>query len=296
MSREHSEGSVERRAETMISRVSDFDDAYANAPHIPGGEGFPPTWAAAAAAFRAQAVQDGWAELDISYGDKPRNRFDLFLPPTAPRGLAVFVHGGFWQKFDQSFWSHLARGPLAHGFAVAVPSYTLCPDADVGEIACEAARAIVCAMQRVPGPVVLAGHSVGGQIVARVIASGSPLKRDCMARVRRVVSISGVHDLRPIRRTAMNDVLRITDDMAVRESPVLLAPVHDADVVCWVGAAERPEFLRQSRILADVWGGLGAATEFVEEAGRHHFDIVDGLADPDHPLTRTLVAASDVLP
>lgn len=29
-----------------------LDDAYANVPYIPGGEGYPPRWAAEAAAFR----------------------------------------------------------------------------------------------------------------------------------------------------------------------------------------------------------------------------------------------------
>jgi hypothetical protein len=28
----------------------------------------------------------------------------------------------------------------------------------------------------------------------------------------------------------------------------------------------------------------------VVEPDRHHFDIIDGLADPAHPLTRTLIS------
>jgi arylformamidase len=28
----------------------------------------------------------------------------------------------------------------------------------------------------------------------------------------------------------------------------------------------------------------------IEEPGRHHFDVIDGLADPDHQLTRTLLS------
>jgi arylformamidase len=29
----------------------------------------------------------------------------------------------------------------------------------------------------------------------------------------------------------------------------------------------------------------------VEEPDRHHFNVIDGLADPDHALTRTLLTA-----
>lgn len=276
----------------MTPRPADFDDAYANAPHIPGAERFAPAWAAAAEAFRTQCLRAGKARLDVAYGGKPRNRLDLFLPDEAPCGLVVFVHGGFWKAFDKSNWSHLSQGPLAHGFAVAAPSYTLCPDASLAEISREIAAAIECAAAQIDGPVILAGHSAGGQLALRTICEGTPLAPSCLVRIARVVSISGLHDLRPLIGTQMNDILRIDPDLARRESPLLMSPVRDVPCVAWVGGSERPEFIRQSRILADVWSGLGADVAFVEEPGRHHFDVIDGLTRPDHSLTRALVAPS----
>ena len=56
-----------------------------------------------------------------------------------------------------------------------------------------------------------------------------------------------------------------------------------------MGAAERSEFLRQNALLANIWKGLGAETDCVEESDRHHFNILDGLADPHHPLTEALL-------
>ncbi len=276
----------------MTARPLDFDDAYANAPYIPDAERFPPAWAAAAEAFRTQSLRAGRARLDISYGERQRNRLDLFLPEDTPRGLVVFVHGGFWKAFDKSSWSHLSQGPLAHGFAVAMPSYTLCPDASLTGIAREIATAIEYAADEIDGPIVLAGHSAGGQLALRMICDESPLAGPCISRLRRIVSISGLHDLRPLIGTKMNEILRIDPDLARRESPLLSAPLCDAPCVAWVGASERPEFVRQSRILADVWGGLGVDIEHVEEPGRHHFDVIDGLVHPDHPLTRAVVAPS----
>ena len=64
----------------------------------------------------------------------PRNRFDLFLPEDTPKGLVVFVHGGYWVRFDKSYWSHLANGSVEHGYAVAMPSYTLCPQTRISGI------------------------------------------------------------------------------------------------------------------------------------------------------------------
>ncbi len=74
------------------------------------------------------------------------------------------------------------------------------------------------------------------------------------------------------------------------ESPALLEPMPGARLTCWVGGAERSEFIRQNALLANVWTGLGASTATVVEPDRHHFSIVDGLADPDHPLTQALLA------
>ena len=85
--------------------------------------------------------------------------------------------------------------------------------------------------------------------------------------------------------------LRLDDAEASAESPALLTPVEGARLTCWVGAGERAEFIRQNALLANVWTGLGAATAIVEEADRHHFNVIDGLMQPDHPLTRALVGA-----
>ena len=59
--------------------------------------------------------------------------------------------------------------------------------------------------------------------------------------------------------------------------------------MAWVGQAERSEFVRQSALIANVWRGLGAETDLVVEPDRHHFDVIDGLADPGSPLTEALL-------
>lgn len=268
--------------------ITDWDDAYSNAAYIPGGGDYAAKWAALAKHFRDERIGAGKADLDLGYGPAPRGRLDLFHPAGEPRGLLIFVHGGYWMSFDKSCWSHLAAGPLAHGFAVAMPSYTLCPAARLADIVGEIARAVSFAAGRVGGPLLLAGHSAGGQLVSRMICRDSPLPTEALTRIRHVLSISGVHDLRPLIRTAMNATLRLDLAEARSQSPALLEPAEGARVTCWVGRDERPEFRRQNALLANVWTGLGAAASCVEEPGRHHFNVVDGLADRDHAITRAL--------
>jgi len=271
-------------------RITDWDDAYANGIHIPKSEAWPGVWEEAAAAFREQGVAQGQARLNLAYGSHPRQRFDLFMPEGNARGLLVFVHGGYWMSLNKDVWSHCAQGALAHGLAVAIPSYRLCPHVSISTIGEDVAAAVTAAAEMAPGPIVLTGHSAGGQLVARLATTTSPLPAAIRARLARIVPISGVHDLRPLMATRMNGTLRIDAALAAGESPALSSPLPGTSLVCWVGGAERAEFLRQSALLANVWTGLGAATELVVEPDRHHFSILDGLTDPGHALVRALIA------
>lgn len=274
----------------MLHRIEDWTDAYDNAPNIPGGDRWPALWVEPARLYREKLAAVGRAELDLPYGDRPRNRLDLFLPEGRPKGLVVFVHGGFWLRLDRSFWSHLAGGPIDHGYAVAIPSYTLCPDVRVSDITLEIGKAITMAAERIDGPIRLVGHSAGGHLVTRMISRTSPLSADVADRIVNTVSLSGLHDLRSLLTIAMNQKIGLDMEEAMRESPVLLEPAGGAKLTCWVGANERSEFIRQNALLANIWKGLGAMTDCVEEPDRHHFNVVDGLADARHPLTLALMA------
>lgn len=274
----------------MIHRhIVDWDDAYANGPNIPGGDRWPAAWIEPARAYREEMEAAGRARLGIAYGAGERNAYDLFLPQDRPQGLVVFIHGGYWIRFDRSFWSHLARGAVERGFAVAMPSYTLCPQTTIAGITHEVGSAVEHAAAAVEGPLFLTGHSAGGHLASRMICADGPLSEQVRARIRNVVSISGVHDLRPLMRTDYNATLHLDAAQAAAESPALLEPMAGARICCWVGAGERAEFIRQNALLANVWTGLGAATAVVEEADRHHFNVIDGLVDADHALTRTLL-------
>jgi acetyl esterase/lipase len=254
----------------------DWDAAFENGAHIPDGADYPARWAARAAAFRAKAA----ARLDVPYGSHPRERFDLFLPDATPAGLVVFVHGGYWKAFDKSTWSHLAAGPVARGWAVVMPSYTLAPDATLPQMTAQIAHAIAVARDIVRGPVRLAGHSAGGHLVARMLCDDMP------EVAQRAVSISGLHDLRPLLATRMNDTLGLTPDSARAESVALRRPRAGVSLTAWVGGHERPEFLRQAALMREAWPG----TTFVVDGQCHHFIVIAGLQDAESPLTRSVLA------
>lgn len=268
--------------------IADWDDAYANAAHIAGGDGFPARWEARATAFRATMGER--LRAGVRYGAHPRQYLDLFLPETPPRGLVVFVHGGYWRAFDPSLWSHLAGGALARGWAVAMPGYVLAPEARIAGITAMLAEAIAVAAGEVAGPLRLSGHSAGGHLVLRQVCADSRLAPAVRERLTGVVPISGLFDLRPLLRLAMNGDLRLDAAEAAAESPALLEPIAGAPPVhVWVGDDERPEFVRQTTLIANVWTGLGADMAQTIEPRRNHFTVIDGLTHPGSGLVDAVV-------
>lgn len=269
-----------------VFATTDWDDAYENGRNIPGGSGYPAAWVDPAAAFRATAN----AQLDIAYGTGARHHYDLFLPEGTPKGLFVFVHGGYWVALDKSYWSHLAAGAVARGWAVAMPSYDLCPDVSIAEITRQVGAAVAHAAGKVAGPIVLSGHSAGGHLVTAMMCEDTPLPAPVADRLAHVLSISGLHDLRPMLRTSRNDVLKLDDDSAAANSPALKRPLAGVRLTTWVGGGERQEFLRQSALLSNIWHGLGSVTQDVVAPDRHHFNVIDALMDPEGPMLRTVLA------
>ncbi len=241
----------------------DLSDAYANAPHIPDGGSYPARWAERSAAFRA-----AHPPVRIAYGKGAREWLDLHRPAGVPEGLVVIVHGGYWMRFSPDEFAWLAEGALGRGWAVALPAYPLCPEASVGGIVRTVARAADLAAEHVAGPVVLTGHSAGGHVVARLLCADVALS--CRPRVRRALPVSPLSNLLPLRMTSLNATLALSPEEAAAESPIL-RPRPAAPVTVWVGGAERPAFLDQAAWLARAWDA-----PLVVEAGRHHFDVIEG--------------------
>ena len=260
----------------------DYDDAYANAAYIPNAEGFVETWTQEAEAFRAQALAQGCAELNIPYGSSTRQKFDLFTPKAASHGVLIFVHGGYWLKFDKSYWSHLAKGAVERGWHVALPSYDLCPEVRISDISRQIARAVQVISEHVEGAITLAGHSAGGHLVSRM-GVGDLLPDAVHARIAHVMAISPVSDLRPLLHTAMNRSFQMDMAAAEAESPALMAKPK-GKVTVWVGADERPVFLDQARWLSQAW-----EAPLVVDEDKHHFDVIEGLGDAQSRMTRCLL-------
>lgn len=244
----------------------------------------------------AERMRPGWRR-DLAYGPTRTQTLDLIAPPTGGKRapLFVFFHGGYWQGLDKRDGAFLAPAFVDAGIAFATVNYTLAPVASLDQIVREARRAIAYLWRQAPlfgcdgARLMVAGHSAGGHIAAMLAATDwtrlGGLPADL---VKAALSVSGIYDLEPIRRTYQNPVLKLDAASAGRNSPIHLTP-RTARVAVTVGSNEPDEFQRQQTEFAAVWQAKGVAVEVVPAAGLHHFDILEKLGDPAHPIGRTAI-------
>ncbi len=262
----------------------DLEAEYNNRARVPDHMQAMGQWKAAAEAARAAHPPEV-----ITYGPGPREVMDLFsagpdAPPNAP--IVVFLHGGYWQALDKDWFSGLAPALLHHGVSLAVPSYDLAPTVRLGTILKQVREAVDLIRARNGGkrPVVF-GHSAGGHMSACMLSE---------ARASAAVAISGVFDLRPLIGTSINTALGLDENEAAALSPIFW-PIPNGSTPggtvldCLVGGDESPEFLRQSKMMADHWANNGVETRYEALEGLNHFTVLSPLLDPDSAMVKRVV-------
>ena len=259
----------------------DYEAEYNNRARVPEHPPIMAGWTKDAAEYRAKRPP-----RVLRYGPGERHRIDLFPGGDGP--IVVFIHGGYWQALDGSSFSHCARGLNAHGIAVAVPTYDLCPAVTVADIITQM-RMASRELARLGHPLVVSGHSAGGHLAACMLATDWPAFDPSLPEnlISAAYAISGLFDLPPLVRTSINKALQLDDASAKAASPLFSAPPARGSLDAVVGGNESAEYFRQSRTIVEAWG-RGIATRFGTVADANHFTAIAPLADPDSPMVLRL--------
>jgi arylformamidase len=231
----------------------------------------------ASAKFRAAHT----AALDIPYGKRERTKIDLYPARDKAAPCLVFIHGGYWQRNSRDVFAMLVEGMAAHGWSVAIPGYSLAPEASLTEIAAEIGAALDWLAKEgghhgIGGPIVLSGWSAGAHLAA--LALGHPA-------VVAGIAVSGIFELCPLRDTYINEKLKLTDEEAAMLSPLRL-PVVQKPLVIAYGSREVPALVNDSRALHARRSDAHAPGALVPIAGADHFTILYELRSPTGVLVR----------
>lgn len=216
---------------------------------------------------------------DLRYGTTDAETLDLAVPqPGAP--LVVFFHGGYWRRLHKDDATYVARGLSPHKVATAVVNYALSPAVRLEEIVRQARAAVVWLRAHAAefgadaSRIVVAGHSAGGHLAAMCAVD---------APVTALVTLSGLHDLRPVAHSFANAWLDLDETRAAALSPTLLPPAAPIPVIAADGTQESDAFHAQSRDFVAAWRARGCTTEY-GQTDDNHFTLPSRLNDPSDPL------------
>jgi arylformamidase len=270
----------------------DYEKEYDNRARVPEHPEIFARWQRETDAYRA--AMPG-AQLGISYGPSPRQTIDLFpgKDAKAEAPLAMFIHGGWWRALDPKMFSQMARGANAHGVTVAVVGYDLAPHVSIATIIEQMRAAVLKLWHDQRKRVMVYGHSAGGHLTACLVATEwktlDPTAPNDL--VPAGYAISGVFDLAPLTQISINADLKLDEKSAHDASPLYWQVPIGRTLDAVVGGIESPEFLRQSKTIAEVWTG-SAQTRYEAIAGANHFTVLDPLIDANSGMTRRVVELS----
>lgn len=257
------------------------DAAYDNGAAVPGWTDKFAAWTLESAAIRTRHQ----ATMDLPFGPGERQKIDLFpgRDPQAP--CLVYFHGGYWQRNSREMFAVLGEGVAAHGWSVAIPGYTLAPEASLSDIVTECGMALDWLAgegrgRGVAGPLIVSGWSAGGHLAALALAHSA---------VRAGLGISGVFELAPLRDTYLDEKLKLTmieiADLSPMRRPAVMKPFAVA-----YGADELPQLVANSAGFHAARQRVGAPGELIPVAGADHFSVLDELRGADGLLTRAALS------
>jgi arylformamidase len=272
-----------------------LDDQYDNPARIPDRAFYLARWSEGA----ALATRRFRHELDVAYGEGPRQRLDVYRPPILPAAsgrppVFFYVHGGYWHRHDKSVAAHLALVFAEAGALFIAPGYSRVPDVPLARVVEDVRDAFEFTVENAerlggdPRRVHVGGFSAGAHLAAMLVATSWASRGLPADVIRSMTAISGVYDLEPLRHTTLNETLRIAEADVQTLSPLHVRPLSGAPMTLAVGGAESEEFRRQTRELAAAWSPYVPVT-ILEAPGRHHLGAQAELLDSGSPLSRAVL-------
>jgi len=253
------------------------DAAYNNSAAVADSARHVAARNAASADYRAETPH----HLDLAYGPGEREAWDIYPAAAADAPCLVFIHGGYWQMNARGDFACFGRGLASHGWAVALPGYTLAPAADLGTIAGQIRRALDWlaaegGRRGAGGPILISGWSAGAQLAA--LALDHPA-------VQAGLAISGVYELAPLRDTYLDAKLKLSDQEIETLSPLRL-PVVDKPLTVAYGTAELPALVEDALAFHTRRARAHAPGALLPVPRADHYTVLDQLTAADGLLTR----------
>uniref|UniRef100_A0A4W5PJ95 Arylformamidase n=1 Tax=Hucho hucho TaxID=62062 RepID=A0A4W5PJ95_9TELE len=239
--------------------------------------------------------------LNVPYGEGEGEKLDVYVPTTTSLDvpLVIYLHGGYWQFLSKEESGFMAV-PLVHKGVVVVavgydiaPKGTVCVSLAGGWFLTGNSLGLSLCLSLSSG-LYLCGHSAGAHLAAMILSTDWS-QYSVNPQIKGAFLVSGIYDLLPILSTYVNEPLKMTEEVALRNSPSQLVPQlklssSNCDIVVAMAQNDSPEFRKQSE---DYYKALesteGLKVTLEDVPNTDHFNIIEQLVDGDYHLTQLLL-------
>jgi arylformamidase len=235
------------------------------------------------------------SELDLSYGEHPLRRLDIFMAESSQSSAPVhlFLHGGYWRGQDKENFAFVAELFVRRGVTAVIANYELAPASTLDGVVESALAATEWTLREIgrfggdPRQLSLSGHSAGAHLVAEILAADWASRGLDPGAITGAMLISGIFDPAPALLTSVNAELRLTPEIAERHNVEARPPLVRCPVAIAVGGLEPWRWIEQSFRYSHHLRRHGHDPEVRVLPGWNHFDILSQYLDPDSPISRT---------
>ncbi|XP_031430774.1 kynurenine formamidase [Clupea harengus] len=234
---------------------------------------------------------------DVPYGQGEDEKLDVYMPQltSAECPLLIYLHGGYWQFLSKEESGFMAVPLVPKGVAVVAVDYSIAPKGNMDLMVSQVRRSVVSIIQQYShiSGLYLCGHSAGAHLVAMILSTDWS-QYSVTPKIDGAFLVSGIYDIVPIISTYVNEPLKMTKEVALRNSPTQLlqqlkVSSTTSEIVVAVAQFDSPEFRRQSKDYFNALESLGMKVTFEDVPNTDHFDIIEKCVDSDYHLTQLLL-------
>ena len=242
--------------------------------------------------------------LDISYGNSPLQKLDIFPSEKKRSPVNVFIHGGYWRapEIEKRTYSFIAKPLVSAGATLVVPNYDLCPSVNITTIVQQMRNAIKWVYKNIekyngdPKRIFISGHSAGGHLTAMMAATDWSRNEGLpKSLIKGIAPLSGLFDLETHRHLPLlQPDLKLTKQEVETMSPMYHTPIFKGKAIVAVGEKEPDLFHWQSLRYTALLRYFGISAEFMSMPSDNHFSITDRLGRRNDILVRALLRQMDL--
>lgn len=240
----------------LLSAAHYFEEQYVLRKTLPSFNDEVQKWEG----MSTDACFSKYDSLVEQYGSHDRQSYELFknTSDVKSKGLAIFIHGGFWRAMNRQQSRFVATPFLENGYDCVIAEYRLMPEyrlADLVQDTADMLAALTSPSGHYPQgtKIILSGHSAGAHLA--VHGKQRAQEMGCQLYNCSLLLFSGVFDLYPVHKTSIGDELVLSAEELERWSAYNSNITRDdREALFVVGGSETDEFKRQSIIGSQLLG------------------------------------------